>query len=218
VPHVSVTMRGAASIGVGDVPGQSHLNRASAGLIGCRLSVRNRAAKKSSKQALNTDFTEKKIKPRIDTENIKLYRVGTQDVAHVTRPFSVQIRGLTCSSVQSVLKCLLCCTVPQSSGRPVVFRGDAIAQMRLPWGLSPGMVRLARRVWRCAACISLSALGLRVAQAARRGAKLRPPSGGRAAHALTDRHATQMQRGDRGLRYSAASWRCTAATPASSNA
>ena len=53
----------------------------------------NRAAEKSirqvSKQAFNTDFTEKRIKPRIYTENIKFVRERTQDVAHVTQHFSV---------------------------------------------------------------------------------------------------------------------------------
>ena len=122
----------------------------------CRSSVWNRAAKKAinqaSKQAFNTDFTKEQIKPRIYTENIKLSREGTQDVAHVTRPFSVQICGLTCFSAQSVLKCLLCCTVPQSSERPVIFRGDAIAQMRLPWGAArkfTGNLRMAGRFQSC---------------------------------------------------------------------
>ena len=49
-----------------------------------------------------------------------------------------------------MLKCLLCCTVPQASGRPVVFRGDAIAQMRLARGTVgrdgwPGPAGLAMR-------------------------------------------------------------------------
>jgi hypothetical protein len=37
----------------------------------------------------NTESTEKKFKPQIHTENILIIRACMQDIAHVTRNFSV---------------------------------------------------------------------------------------------------------------------------------
>jgi hypothetical protein len=48
--------------------GQSNLDRAGIRLMISRSIVQNAAAKKSSKQAFNTDITEKKLKPQIYTE------------------------------------------------------------------------------------------------------------------------------------------------------
>lgn len=70
--------------------GQSHSNRAGVDLMIDRSFVRNRAAETSSKQVskhFNTDFTEKKIKPRIYTEK-----------GHVTRAKSF---GYPCNKLNS---------------------------------------------------------------------------------------------------------------------